>query len=154
MMESSNGANSVIVYGKGGAIAGQATLPQYRIYCGGAPCTPCVPTAPHGPRALPAESHPTVGHREEHAAAGGVGEQSVLLVEQLRLGKGRLAPLLTTVPMARTGPVSTVIGRRNFTVRSSEVYAVPCGRVDWTAQPAAESSRVAKMPPWTLPIGL
>ena len=30
-------------------------------------------------------------------------------------------PLLTTVPMARTGPVSTVMRRRNFTVRSSEV---------------------------------
>src|SRR5437763_454625 len=48
--------------------------------------------------------------------------------------------------MARTVPVSTVIRRRNFTVRSSEVYAMPCGRVDWTAQPAAESRWVAKVP--------
>ena len=56
-------------------------------------------------------------------------------------------PLLTTVPMARTGPVSMVIFRRNFTVRSSEVYAVPWGSVDRTALPAAESSSAAKMPP-------
>jgi hypothetical protein len=49
--------------------------------------------------------------------------------------------------MARTGPVSMVIFRRNFTVRSSEVYAVPWGSVDRTALPAAESSSAAKMPP-------
>src|SRR4051794_3107562 len=35
-------------------------------------------------------------------------------------------PLLTPVPMARPGRVPTVTRRRNFTVRSSEVYAIPC----------------------------
>ncbi|GJF25056.1 hypothetical protein SHO565_56200 [Streptomyces sp. HO565] len=63
-------------------------------------------------------------------------------------------PPLTTVPTARTRPVSTVTGRRNFTVRSSDVYAIPCGSVDWTAQPAAESSSVANTPPCMLPMGL
>src|SRR3954462_14185054 len=48
---------------------------------------------PHGARALPTESHLSGGHREEHAAAGGVGEQTVVRVDQLRLGQGSLATL-------------------------------------------------------------
>jgi hypothetical protein len=45
--------------------------------------------------------------------------------------------------MARTRPVPTVIGRRNFTVRSRLVYPTPAGSMVCTAQPVAESSRVA-----------
>ncbi len=34
------------------------------------------------------------------------------------------------------------------------VNYVCTGRVEWTVQPIAESSKVAASPPWTTPIGL
>ncbi|MDQ0711358.1 hypothetical protein QFZ55_000810 [Streptomyces luteogriseus] len=80
---------------------------------------------------------------QSHSRGAGTGKSMQLLVAWARRrsftssncawARAVWRPLLTTVPMARTGPVSTVIGRRNFTVRSSEVYATPCGRVDWSA---------------------
>jgi hypothetical protein len=63
-------------------------------------------------------------------------------------------PGFVTRPVAITRPVSVVMPRRKLTERSSEVYPVPAGSVVCTAHPHTESSRVAKKPPCTEPMGL
>ncbi len=63
-------------------------------------------------------------------------------------------PRWSTVPSQVSSPESTVTGRRNFTVRSSEVYISPAASVEWTAHAAAVSSSVEMTPPCTPPSGL
>ena len=58
------------------------------------------------------------------------------------------------MPSLRSRPVAVVTGRRNFTVRSIEVEAVPAGSRLSTAQAQAESSSVANTPPCTEPVRL
>jgi hypothetical protein len=72
-----------------------------------------------------------------------MGEQAVFGVEEFGLGEGGAAAPVEGRPTARTVPVSPVIGRSNFGLRSSEAQPMPAGRTDCTAQSAAESSRVA-----------
>ena len=60
-------------------------------------------------------------------------------------------PRCSTVPSQVSRPESAVTGRRNFTVRSSEVYISPTASVECTEQPAAVSSSVEITPPWTPP---
>lgn len=77
------------------------------------------------------------------AVASSVPEESVKRAS----ASATWRPEWTTVPVVVTVPVSALIGLTNRTDRSSVLNLLPAGSVVWTAQAAAESSKVAWTPP-------